>query len=126
MKYCSISEASAKFDIPESTLRYYEKKGLLPLIERDEAGRRLFSEDQITLLEIVIYLKNTHMPISGIKQYVDWVVEGDNTTQLRLGMMKNHKQAVLAEISLMTEALKGIDVKITRYTKRTQERKEEE
>ncbi|MEV5026640.1 MULTISPECIES: MerR family transcriptional regulator [unclassified Paenibacillus] len=125
MKYCSISEASAKFDIPESTLRYYEKKGLLPLIERDEAGRRLFSEDQITLLEIVIYLKNTHMPISGIKQYVDWVVEGDNTIELRLGMMKNHKQAVIAEISLMTESLKGIDVKITRYTKRTQERKEE-
>jgi DNA-binding transcriptional MerR regulator len=120
---CSISEASAKFDIPESTLRYYEKKGLLPLIERDEAGRMLFSEDQIMLLEIVIYLKNTYMPISGIKQYVDWVVEGDNTTQLRLGMMKNHKQAVLAEISLMTESLKGIDVKITRYTKRTQERK---
>ncbi|MGO4543158.1 MerR family transcriptional regulator, partial [Paenibacillus sp. 2TAB19] len=98
MKYCSISEAAAKFDIPESTLRYYEKKGLLPLIERDEAGRRLFSEDQITLLEIVIYLKNTHMPISGIKQYVDWVVEGDNTIELRLGMMKNHKQAVIAEI----------------------------
>jgi DNA-binding transcriptional MerR regulator len=125
MKYCSISEASAKFNIPESTLRYYEKKGLLPLIERDEAGRRLFSEDQIALLETVICLKHTHMPISGIKQYIDWVVEGDNTIELRLEMMKNHKQAVLAEISLMTESLKGIDVKITRYTKRTQERKEE-
>jgi DNA-binding transcriptional MerR regulator len=125
MKYCSISEASAKFNIPESTLRYYEKKGLLPLIERDEAGRRLFSEDQIALLETVNCLKNTHVPISGIKQYIDWVVEGDNTIELRLEMMKNHKQAVLAEISLMTESLKGIDVKITRYTKRTQERKEE-
>ena len=122
MKYCSISEASTKFNIPESTLRYYEKKGLLPLIERDEAGRRLFSEDQITLLEIVIYLKNTHMPISSIKQYVDWVVDGDHTTELRLEMMKNHKQAVLEEISVMTESLKGIDLKITRYKKRVQER----
>ncbi|QRG68865.1 MerR family transcriptional regulator [Brevibacillus choshinensis] len=125
MKYCSISEASAKFNIPESTLRYYEKKGLLPLIERDEAGRRLFSEDQMALLETVICLKNTHMPISGIKQYMDWVVEGDDTIELRLEMMKNHKQAVLAEISRMTESIKGIDVKITRYTKRTKERKEE-
>lgn len=124
MKYCSISEASDKFNIPESTLRFYEKKGLLPLIERDKAGRRLFSEDQMALLETVICLKNTHMPISDIKQYMDWIVEGDNTTQLRLEMMKNHKQAVLAEISLMTESIKGIDVKITRYTKRTQERKE--
>jgi DNA-binding transcriptional MerR regulator len=65
------------------------------------------------------------MPISGIKQYIDWVVEGDNTIELRLKMMKNHKQAVLAQISLMTDSLKGIDVKITRYTKRTKERKEE-
>ncbi|WP_261305312.1 hypothetical protein [Paenibacillus andongensis] len=54
---------------------------------------------------------------------MNWVVEGDNTTQLRLEMMQNHKQVVLAEISLMTESLQGIDVKITRYTKRTQERK---
>jgi hypothetical protein len=38
-------------------------------------------------------------------------------------MMKNHKQAVLSEISLMQKALKGIDVKITSYTKRIQERK---
>jgi len=119
MKYCSISEAAAKFNITESTLRYYEKKGLLPLIERDEAGRRLFSEDQISLLETVICLKNTHMPISGIKQYIDWVVEGDNTIELRLEMMRNHKQTVLDEISLMTESLKGIDLKIMRYTKRT-------
>lgn len=125
MKYCSISEAAAKFNIPESTLRYYEKKGLLPLIERDEAGRRLFSEDQIALLETVICLKSTHMPISGIKQYMDWVIEGDNTIEMRLEMMKNHKQGVLAEISLMTESLKGIQVKITRYTKRFQGKKEE-
>lgn len=124
MKYSSISEVSAKFNIPESTIRYYEKKGLLPLMERDGAGRRLFSEEQMTLLEIVIYLKNTHMPISGIKQYVDWVVQGDDTLELRLEMMKNHKRNVLAEISLMTESLKAIDVKINRYTGRIQERQE--
>ncbi|QWC23614.1 MerR family DNA-binding transcriptional regulator [Bacillus haikouensis] len=47
MKYCSITVTSAKFNIPEPTLRYYEKKGLLPLMERDEAGRRLFSERSV-------------------------------------------------------------------------------
>ncbi|MEK3948638.1 MerR family transcriptional regulator [Paenibacillus sp. FSL H7-0703] len=124
MKYCSISEASAKFNIPESTLRYYEKKGLLPLIERDEAGRRLFSENQMALLETVICLKNTHMPISHIKQYIDWILEGNSTLETRLNMMQNHKQAVLDEISMMTESLKGIDFKITRYTNQIQERNE--
>ncbi|MFD2330927.1 MerR family transcriptional regulator [Cohnella sp. GCM10020058] len=117
MKYRSISEASAELDIPDSTIRYYEKMGLLPLIERDKAGRRIFSEDQMTLLGTVMCLKNTHMPISDIKQYVDWIVEGDSTLERRLEMMNNHKQAVLDEMALMTESLKGIDYKIDRYAK---------
>jgi Predicted transcriptional regulators len=121
MKYYSIGEAAAKLNIPESTLRFYEKKGLLPLIERDSAGRRLFSENQISLLVTVGCLKNTHMSISDIKQYIDWVVEGDSTIGQRLDMLNQHKQTVLAEISLMTESLEGIQVKITRYTKHTQE-----
>lgn len=121
MKFCHISDASAKFNIPESTIRYYEKQGLLPLIERDEAGRRLFSENQMELLGTVICLKNTHMPIKKIKQYIDWIIEGDSTIQLRLAMMENHRQDVVAEISLMGESLKGIDVKIARYTKKIEE-----
>jgi len=125
MKYCSIGEASFKFNIPESTIRYYERKGLLPLIERDEAGRRLFSENQMELLETVMRLKNTLMPIRSIKQYVDWVVEGDQTTELRLAMMQDHKKAVLDKISLMTESLKGIDLKIARYRKRIQKKNKE-
>lgn len=118
MKYCSIGEVSDKFNIPESTLRYYEKKGLLPLIERDEAGRRLFSEVQMALLQTVICLKNTRMPIKEIKQYMDWIQEGDTTIERRLEMMKKHKQAVLDEIALMTDSLQGIDEKINRYTNR--------
>ncbi|MEK3686486.1 MerR family transcriptional regulator [Paenibacillus sp. FSL R10-2736] len=116
MKYVSISEAAAQLGIPESTIRYYEKKGLLPQLERDEAGRRIFSENRIAFLKIIIYLKNTHMPISSIRQYVDWMLEGDSTTELRLKMFQEHKQAVLEEIALMTESLQGIDKKIARYT----------
>lgn len=121
MKYCSISEVSAKFNIPESTLRYYEKKGLLPRIERNEAGRRLFSEVQMALLQTVICLKNTRMPIREIKQYMDWIQEGDATIERRLEMMTKHKQSVLDEISLMTDSLQGIDEKIKRYTNRIRE-----
>ncbi|WP_336771521.1 MerR family transcriptional regulator [Paenibacillus sp. MMO-58] len=121
MNYYSIGEAAAKLDIPESTIRYYEKKGLLPLIERDHAGRRLFSENQMTLLGTVMCLKNTNMPIHDIKQYIDWVIEGASTVSLRLDMLNKHKQTVLAQMALMTESLEGIEVKIQRYIKQTQE-----
>ena len=113
MKYYSISEAAALCNIPETTLRYYDKKGLLPLIERDEAGRRMFSETQMALLQTVICLKNTHMPISSIRQYMAWIVEGEATLELRLDMMRKHKQKVLQEIAMLTGYLPAIDEKST-------------
>jgi len=115
MKYYSISEAAALCNIPETTLRYYDKKGLLPLIERDEAGRRMFSETQMALLQTVICLKNTHMPISSI-------VEGEATLELRLDMMREHKQKVLQEIAMLTGYLPAIDEKIDRYLKQLEEK----
>lgn len=50
MNYYSIGEAATRLGIPESTIRYYEKKGLLPRMERDEAGRRIFTEDYLASL----------------------------------------------------------------------------
>ncbi|REJ12815.1 MAG: MerR family transcriptional regulator [Paenibacillaceae bacterium] len=122
MKYYSISEAAARCNIPETTLRYYDKKGLLPLIERDEAGRRMFSETQMALLQTVICLKNTHMPISSIRQYMAWIVEGEATLELRLDMMRKHKQKVLQEIAMLTGYLPAIDEKIDRYLKQLEEK----
>ncbi|MEJ8304006.1 MerR family transcriptional regulator [Saccharibacillus sacchari] len=114
----SISEAAAHYGVPESTLRYYEKKGLLPYLQRDEAGRRLFSDFHMTLLQVILNLKRTHMPLSSIRQYVAWVVEGEQTTEPRLDMMLKHRQAVLNEIEEMNTALDGINIKIERYQKR--------
>ena len=121
MAYYSIGEVSARFHIPESTIRYYDKRGLLPLIERDEAGRRLFSETQMALLEAVICLKNTHMPIDSIRQYMEWIVEGDATLERRLDMMKKHKRKVQQEIEMLTDYLPNIDAKIDRYVQKLKE-----
>jgi DNA-binding transcriptional MerR regulator len=115
LKYYSIGEAAAYYRLPESTLRYYEKKGLLPLIERDDAGRRMFSERQMALLQVVICLKNTHMPIRDIRRYVEWFLEGESTIERRLEMLQRHKQRVLDEIAMLNEYLPGIDAKIDRY-----------
>ncbi|WP_418304246.1 hypothetical protein [Paenibacillus ihbetae] len=75
----------------------------------------------MALLQTVICLKNTRMPIREIKQYMDWIQEGDTTIERRLEMMTKHKQTVLDEISLMTDSLQGIDEKIKRYTNRIRE-----
>ncbi|RED55954.1 MerR family transcriptional regulator [Cohnella lupini] len=121
MKYNSIGEVSALFNIPESALRYYDKKGLLPLIERDDAGRRLFSERQMALLQAVVCFKNTHMPINSIRKYMEMIVEGAPTLERRLDMMREHKQRMLDEIALLNDYLPTIDEKIERYIKQIEE-----
>ena len=72
----------------------------------------------MTLLQVILNLKRTHMPLGSIRQYVEWVAEGEQTTELRLAMMHKHKQAVLQEIEVMHEALDGINIKIARYEER--------
>lgn len=40
----TIKEASDITGIPATTLRYYDKEGILPFLERKESGHRMFSE----------------------------------------------------------------------------------
>ena len=42
----TIGEMAQKTNLPESTLRYYEKKELLVIV-RDKNGRRVYSKDEI-------------------------------------------------------------------------------
>ena len=49
----SISDVSKIMNLPVSTLRYYDKEGLLPYIERKDSGYRIFKEDDIRMLEII-------------------------------------------------------------------------
>ena len=62
MEY-SIKEAAQMLNIPVSTIRYYDKEGLLPSLERRRSGYRVFSERDIETLKTVIWLKKAHMPL---------------------------------------------------------------
>lgn len=52
MRY-SIGQVAQKMEIPASTLRFYDKKGLLPFVDRDALGRRSFKENDLNFLEVI-------------------------------------------------------------------------
>ena len=62
----TIKEVSALTGIPATTLRYYDKEGLLPFIERRESGYLLFSDGDIMMLRVIECLKSTGMSIKDI------------------------------------------------------------
>ena len=65
----TIKEASDITGIPATTLRYYDKEGILPFLERKESGHRMFSEQDLSMLRIIECLKCTGMSIKDIRQY---------------------------------------------------------
>ena len=66
----SIKEISERLRIPASTLRYYEKRGLIGPLRRSTGQVRVFSEEDLKLLQIIQCLKRTGMPVEEIREFV--------------------------------------------------------
>ena len=115
MEY-SIKQAAEKMCLTAYTLRYYEKEGLLPFVERDAAGYRLFTENDIEWLGLICCLKNTGMPIRQIKEFIKCVLEGDQTLETRRQILVDHRKEVLGQIDELNHNLEKINHKIKYYT----------
>lgn len=107
----TIGEAAKRLNIAASTLRYYEKEGLLPFVERSKGGIRMFKDEDFGWLTIIECLKKTGMPIKEIKAFVDWCVDGDSTIDQRLELIKAQQKAVEKQIQAMEENLKMLSYK---------------
>ncbi|AEF25988.1 MerR family transcriptional regulator [Streptococcus parauberis] len=91
----TIGEVSKLFNLPVSTLRYYDKEGFFPFLERTN-GIRKFSETEIEALNIIECLKFAGLEIKDIKLFIDWCNQGPSTYRLRKELFKE-KQAHLEE-----------------------------
>lgn len=112
----SIKQISEKTNLKAHVLRYYEKEGLLPFINRSESGIRRYSEDNLEWLGLICCLKNTGMSIKQIKDFVELSIEGEETLKQRCEMLVEHKKNVEAEIDEMKKHLKKVTHKIEYFT----------
>ena len=87
----SIGEVSRMFGLPQSTLRYYDKEGLLPHIQRQGAGIRRFDEQAVEALRVIECLKKSGMEIKDIQQFMIWCGEGASTYQQRLELFQRRR-----------------------------------
>ena len=63
----TVGEIAKKLNVAPSTLRYYDKEGLLPFVERSVGGIRVFHDEDMDWLELIECMKHTGMPIKEIK-----------------------------------------------------------
>ena len=93
----TIGQVSAMFNLPVSTLRYYDKEGFFPNLER-KGNIRYFSDNELEALRIIECLKKSGLEIKDIKQFFIWVSEGSSSYEKRKELFETRKSAVETEI----------------------------
>lgn len=112
----TIGQVAKIFDLPISTLRYYDKQGLFPQLIR-ESGIRKFSENEIEALRVIECLKKSGLEIKDIKLFMDWCAEGPATYTDRFQLIRNQKERVEAEIKQLHITLDMLKFKCWYYSK---------
>lgn len=110
----TIGEMAKQTNLTESTLRYYEKKGLIR-VSRDKNGHRNYSEHDVAWVQFLQRLKDTGMLLRDIQHYSDLRYAGEDTIPQRLSMLQVHRDYVLQQRQKWEEYLHNLDDKIALY-----------
>lgn len=110
----TIGQISTMFNIPISTLRYYDKEGLFPNMQR-ESGIRKFSDKEIETLRVIECLKKSGLEIKDIKSFMEWCAQGSSTYKLRRQLFEEQRCKVEAEITHMNRVLDMLKFKCWYY-----------
>lgn len=111
----TVGEAAKILNVAPSTLRYYDKEGLLPFVERSSGGIRVFKESDFSWLFLVECLKKSGLSIKDIKNYIILTQKGDETIEERLEMFKNQREKVMQQMKELQETLDVLDYKCWYY-----------
>ena len=111
----TVGEMAKMLSVAPSTLRYYDKEGLLPFVERSGGGMRMFKEADFEWLFIIDCLKKTGMPIKDIRDFIEMVMKGDETIGERLELFRKQRKAVEEQISQLQATLDILNYKCWYY-----------
>lgn len=108
----TVGEMARMLDVPASTLRYYDKEGLLPFVMRSSGGIRMFQESDVEWLRVIACLKSASMSIKDIRTYIELAMQGDGTIDARLALFQKQREARLAQLQ---QTLATLDYKCWYY-----------
>ena len=114
-KFYTIALMAQICNLTPHTIRYYDKEGLLPFIDRTPSGTRHFKEEDVEAFVIINCLKETGLGIKEIKTFMDWCRQGDATIDKRLNLYLEQKKKVQVQLKELKKHLKKIDYKIWYY-----------
>lgn len=113
----TVGEMAKLLGVPASTLRYYDKEGLLPFVERSSGGIRMFREEDLERLQVIGCMKKAGMSIRDIRRYMELAMEGNDTIEARREMFLHQRQTLLGQIAELQHTLETVEYKCWFYEK---------
>ena len=105
----TITEVSEKFGISQDTLRYYERIGLIPPVNRNKSGIRDYTEEDRRWVEFIKCMRGAGLPIEALIQ------KGDETVEARKELLNEQRKELMARMEDMQKTLERLNDKIARY-----------
>ena len=111
----TIKDMSELTGLPASTLRYYDKQGLLPNLRRDQNNVRIFSDQDYGHLRLIECLKRSGLSIKDIKTFIDLAEHGDTALSERLEIFTRRREILRQELADLQDVLSVIEYKCWYY-----------
>ena len=120
-----IGEVSEKFDLSVDTLRYYERIGLLPSVNRNGSGIRDYGELDLKRVSFIKCMRSAGLPLEVLIRYFGLVQQGDATIEARKEILVEQREQLLARMKEMQETLDLLNYKIGVYENALLKREQE-
>lgn len=111
----TVSEMAKLLNVAPSTLRFYDREGLIPFVERSSGGTRIFTEKDYQWLKIISYLKSAGMSLKDIRRYIEMAVQGDKTIDQRLEMFVEQQKKLRRQLQNLQRALDIVEFQCWYY-----------
>jgi len=113
-----IAETSQRYDITADTLRYYERIGLIPPVNRNAGGIRDYTQEDCNWVEFIKCMRGAGLSIETLIEYVTMFQQGNPTIKARKKLLIEQRSQLTEKIKEMQQTLKRLDEKIDGYEKR--------
>lgn len=117
MNTYTIKEIRDIFNIPSSTLRYYEETGLFPVVERTETNQRIYTDEHIDRLHAINCFKRTGLSITKMHEFFEYSKDLPSHIDDIILMMEDHERKIICQMKKMQQDLKHIQQKVSYYHK---------
>ncbi|MHC5248754.1 MerR family transcriptional regulator [Enterococcus sp. LJL90] len=111
----NIKQVSELKDISADTLRYYERIGLIPPVNRTPGGIRDYNEEDLRWVDFTKCMRNAGVSIEGLIEYIRLYQLGDSTVLARRDLLQEEKNSLEVKLLDIQTTLQRMNDKIAFY-----------